>query len=255
MYVPFGRYANYLVTNTLPEIVGQTSDDSVVVGADKNGWTVQAYGLQSPYKNKSTDSNTMVDGGADVNYDTNFSVGELTVGAGYISNLQDAAVLTTSNAAGTALGSRVGGVNAHARFQNNMFDVIGSFVKALKNFASTTSTNNATQGNFNPTATTTTSLAAEEPMAMDLQAAYKTAFQGKPVDLGLGYAHTKDAGAYATDTGPMPEDRFSVFVNTNLLKNTAWLIQYSHDREYGNFSSAATESSANIFETEFQFYF
>ena len=236
-YVPFGRYADYMVTDTATETLGQTKANAIDLGVTKKGWTVEAYGFQSAYKNKSTDTNPLIDGGVNVQFDKNFSKGELTLGAGYLSNMANtdsfvAAAGTTPKATGT----RVGAVNAHARFQNSKMDLIAGYVKAMKKFGS---------------AANAGSLSGKEPTAMDLQAVYKAHFHSKPWYLGAGFENTSDAGHYTTDTGPMPKSQFSAMVDTNLFKNTALMFQYSHQKMY----SGVKKDSANVIEAEFDLYF
>lgn len=238
MYVPFGRYANYMVTDTAPDLLGQTKADAVDLGVMKKGWTVQAYGYQSAHKNASADKNAYIDGGVDLQYQHHFSKGTFTGGVGYLVNMADAATL--QHASSTATGSRVGALNVHARFENSKMDLIGSYVAALKKFDST-----------GVSALTGTNLNGKKPSAVDLQAVYKAHIKSLPWYFGFGYENTKDAGSYVTSTGPMPKSQYTGMVDTNLTKNTALSLQYSYQKLY----KGEVKDSANVVEAEFDVYF
>lgn len=241
-YQPFGRYANYLVGNTVTTYIGQTHMDALDAGYSKNGLTMQAYGYNGAYGSTSSTTNHLFDGGVDARYSKDFNQNTLIVGAGYSSNLANADSIRAATTSTNVLDRRVAAVDANARFETPMFDFMGEYVAALDKFAAA-SGSTFTGGNG--------SVNGAQPKAADLEAIYKTQVKDIPLFLGVDYGHTASASGYQGDFGPLPENSYTAIVDANLWKNTALLLQYSYNKNY----ATATKSTANVVETQFNVYF
>lgn len=88
IYVPFGQYYNYMVTDPWTKILARTKERAAVLGYSKNDWDAAVYGFKGDTYTGDRD-NVVNNWGANLYYHTVWREVRLSLGMGYIYNLAD----------------------------------------------------------------------------------------------------------------------------------------------------------------------
>lgn len=230
LYVPFGTYATYQVSNPLTEALGRTKARAVVLGFDEPGTyyglDIQAFVFRGFSGVSEDDTQVINNGGANFDYTWNKDIWNGDLGASYIINIADSINMQQNGAdSGFAgfggdipaedteiLEHRVPAVDFHATFGVGNFSLIGEYITATSEF----SEEDLTFNNH-----------GADPKAGQLEAVYTFHIEDKPANIALGYQQTSDALALL-----VPWRRYTATFNINLLKDTLESIEFRHDINY-----------------------
>lgn len=234
MYVPFGRYANGMVTTPLTMSLAKIRTPAALLGfVLNNGLHGSIYG----YSGSQTSGGQPLfkQGGADLGYKHKINQEDaFSVGGGWVSNIADAqgqqntglstatgqfggfAVSTPTSSNNNTLVHAVDGVDGHATASLGPVTLIGEYLGAAERFNTADMTYNG---------------AGAKPEAAHVEADYLLPFFAKKHDttLGAAYGHTWQALALN-----LPENSYSVFLNTSIWRETGESIEFRHDTDYAS---------------------
>lgn len=226
MYVPFGQYDNWRITDPLTLSIARTESRPLVVGFSKDG----AYGSLYAFKGDTyTDgSNTLKQWGANLGYTYVASNWKLDFGAGYIANIADAAGMqdTGYTAAGGFAGfknglkikDRVRAADGRATLTYGPVALTTEYITALDSF-------NKYDMTFNGD--------GAKPRALDIEGVYNFKVLDKPSFVTAGYGQTWESLALN-----LPRYSYFIAVGTSMFKSTWQCIEFRHDINYDNTDAA-----------------
>lgn len=239
MYVPFGNYASFAVTDPLTKTMARTNQRAVLLGLEKSGFYAQAYTFKGPSNVSAPGINQ---GG--LNGGFKYAGPKLTadVGAGYILNMADSGgmqntgvgpsytipqmgfqgfgvppnlnpdiIPSTSN---EFLYNRVPGVDLHGTLMYGPITLIGEYVGATKSF-------NSINLSFNG--------GGAQPKAMQLEGVYAFNFVQRPTNISLSYDQSWQALGLN-----LPQNSIIGALNISIWKDTVESIEFRHDINYSS---------------------
>ncbi len=248
MYVPFGQYTTYMITDPLTEDLGRTKALAVVLGGHEKqdgGLTGQLYA----YQGFTTISNTTAaTGNANINqWGANLGYGFDVKGwssrttASYINNIADSVGMQSTgngyNNGFPGFGNQpfptgpnpnegivhnVPGIDAREQLGYGPFNFMGEYTGAARSF-------DPTNMSFNGH--------GAKPQALSVEGDYEFNAFTKPWAFSVGYGHSWQALALA-----LPENNYLVGINVAVLRDVLATFEYEHN---GNYTGADTASSNN----------
>gem|GEM_PF-1325682 len=223
MYVPFGVYNNYMITNPLTMSLARTEGAPILLGFNtKNGAYGAVYALKgTTYKGSNNSINMW---GANLGY--GFTSGKQTfdIGANYINSISDSLGMQKNDYQTTGgfdgfnsnpqLQKQVAATAVHALYTYAPFTVVGEYIVALDRF-------DKRDLSYND--------AGARVRALDVEGIYKFNVVGKPSFVSMGYGRTWEALALN-----LPQQSYFVSIGTSWFKSTVQSIEYRHDINYGS---------------------
>lgn len=235
-FVPFGRYANYFINQTLPRAIGRTKAREIAGGyrQPSNQYYAEAFvfdadsgrGGQGAFKNGAY--------GATAAYvlSTEQSSGEF--GVGYISTITDSVGFQSLAGFGESndteiIAHHVPAVNLYGRYNIGSFGFNAEYVGAIIRPFDQNDLSINGQG--------------ARPQAWDLQGAYFFETFERPTSIALGYSGTRDAAALL-----LPENRIAAGYNMSIWRNTVQQIELRRDFGYSKDTKVTgpNENKGNI---------
>ncbi len=254
-YVPFGYYKRHQITPTVVADLSETQATAAKAGFVAGNFVGSVYAFNgldqrnasgagaSPFGVTSSHSDTIGNGGVDLNYvkqDQNFGY---NVGAGYLYNMADvdliSDVITAAGNAGGVSGvegykDQVDAVSAHARMNMGPFGAEIDHVSALESF----NTNDVPWGARG-------NKSGAKPSATNLEMDYNFKTKGHDSTAIVSYQRTSQAVALGE-----PLNRYLVGYNVGILKNTDLKFQYKHDQNYSESDGAVAGSDGSSNEVD-----
>jgi len=248
MYVPFGRYANAMVSTPLTTSVGRIRTPAMLLGFKlNNGLFGSVYGFTGSQTSGAND--LIKQEGVNLGFKRKLNgTDNYSLGAGWVSNIADSQGMqgtgfgTTTGqftgfgatATGNALVHSVDAFDTHASVGVGPVTVLGEYLGALRSFSPLDLTYN---GN------------GATPQALHTEIDYMLPFVAAKYNtsLGVSYGHTWQALGLN-----LPQDKYAVFLNTSIWRETVESIEYNHQTDYAagatSFGRGAT-TGANIVGT------
>lgn len=243
MYVPFGRYANGMVSTPLTISVGKIRTPAALVGFSlDNGLFGSVYG----YSGNQTSGHSQVfkQGGANLGFKNTYSGFSYTVGGGWVSNIADAQGQqnTGNSVAGGQFGGfavfqpsaptvsnnnlvhRVDAYDVNAKVGEGPYTLIGEYIASLRHYDVTDLTYNG---------------GGAQPKAMHLEVDYILPWFPKDTSTSIGFSYGNTWNALGLN---LPKTSYAVFLNTSIWRETTESIEFRHDVDY---RSSATASGRN----------
>lgn len=210
VYVPFGCYSSLMVTTPVTQALGRTRARTLTFGYQQTGNNIfhaEVYGFQRLTHNFSHRKNN--EWGADIGYKfNNGSRVSGEIGAGYISSLKDSQWIQEM-----ALKHRVPGLNIYGALAINPVILFAEYVGTVRSV----DINDIGFANQK----------VPRPTAFNGEASYTLKTGSKPSSIGVSYGHTSQALALG-----LPQDRYSVFYNVNIWRETNLALEYRYDVYY-----------------------
>lgn len=236
MNVPFGRYANGMVSTSYVQSMGKMQIPAVLVGYTKHGFYGSVYGFTG--SQTSGPSDIVKQEGVNAGYRNTFENGNYGIGAGWVSNIADSQGMqgnglpaTGTQFAGFGAGTttnnlahRVDGVDVHGAVTYRRFSLLGEFLGAGERFA-------VTDMSYNNR--------GAEPKAMHAEIDYMLPFVPKKYNASIGVAYEKTWQALALN---LARNKYAVFLNTTLWRETTFSVEYNHQEDY---ASSAVANGGN----------
>lgn len=227
IYVPFGQYNNYMVTDPWTKILARTKDRAVVLGYSNNGWNGSVYGFKGD--TYTSDRNNIINnGGANLYYGTTRNDITMGMGTSYIYNLADS-IGMMSNGDGTSghftgfksaehIDHAVPAIDLRGAITYSDYNFLAEYINAVKSFK-------YSDLGFNGK--------GASPQALDLEANYNFKIMGKTSSAAIGYGRTWEALA-----ANLPKHTAFIEFATEWLKSTIESIEYRHDWNYSKSDTA-----------------
>jgi hypothetical protein len=243
MYVPFGTYSTNMISSPLTKILGRTHERALVIGFQQQGADA-VYGAGYMFRGDTYTGATERISNGGINLGYRFVYGNFSgnFGGGAIMNLADSSGMqfngqsppffggfaATNEFGGEQIAHRVPALNLRGIFSiGSHIDLLVEYIGAIPSFSESDLTYNSH---------------GAKPAAVTFEAAYSfTAFE-RPSSIALGYGKTKDALALS-----LPQQRYSVVFNTSWWKDTLQSIEFRHDQNYAE-SSTATGTGTDVTE-------
>jgi len=222
MFVPFGRYASFIVSSPLTVALAQTNNRVILLGAASQGFYGSAYAFKGDSDVGSTGINQWGVNGGYIYQADDVSV---EVGAGYMGNIADSAGMQlTNNSSGFAgfgfdsatemLHRRVPAFDVHGELNYQNLSLSAEYIGTTRAF-------DAMDLMYN--------YDGAQPTALHTEASYKFNILCKPSRITLAYGHSSEALALG-----LPRDSFIGAFSISVWKNTIESIEYRHDRNYSD---------------------
>jgi hypothetical protein len=231
LYVPFGRYSSYMVSDPLTKLMARTKARAFVLGYRPQSGT-GVYASSYVFRSDTRESAKSADGGVNLGYE--FSRGNVrgNFAVGAIANVADSQGMQGTPAPSSIPFSGFGtsstteqifkpvpAINLHGSLS------IGNYTFLAEYVASTTS--------FDPRAMTFNGHAARVSSG-HAEAAYNFELHGRPGSFAIGYGFTKEALALF-----LPRDRYMTTLNYSFWKDTLASLEFRHDVNYASSNTAS----------------
>lgn len=205
MYAPFGAQQTHFpgdpaIAAPLTLVFGEAQAEAVAVGMTQAGLTAVVYGFKGKWDGEHTSSY-----GFDVNYKVEE---ELTVGVSYLSNVceSDTVYEVLDGMAVTALSDDYAGAAAYVHVGIADLFVEAEYMMALDGIVEA--------GDI-------------EPNVMNIEVGANLEAAGKNLELVVKYAASDDA-----EVLELPETRYGIAANLELVENTTVSLAYLTDEDY-----------------------
>ena len=237
MFVPFGKFSTFLVSNPLTKSLAKTSGRAIDVGYKGKDFVATAFAMKGDTYTSDNTKNINSWGG-NVQYSKDLGDDKNAVlGAGYIHNLADSegisSIVSYIASHSYELDNYMPAIDLYGKFSFANWIVNAEYVKALDSL-SIAGTN------------------IGQPSAAHFELDH-TMFVGKlPLALGMGYGHSKNFENY------MPEDSYSIAASTYLFKDTVQSLEFRHLRAKSAVAEAYLDAAGiqkNYLTFVFSMYF
>jgi hypothetical protein len=224
MYVPFGNFESYMISDPLTLEVGETNESAVLVGMDASGFYASLYAFNGDIKKKDDGHDDQIRGfGGNVGYAfENDSMG-IDIGIDCISNIADSDLL--SEVVSEEIEDYILGYTFHAILNIGPLGFIGEYVGAGDDFKN----DELLFGSD-----------GAQPIAWNIEAGYTFELGGKESTLALGYQGTDEALALE-----LPETRVMGSFGIEIYDHTTLSFEYAHDEDYDE-SDGGTGNDADV---------
>lgn len=252
-FVPFGRYENGMVSTPVTLSMGKTLSPAALLGVTlHNGLYASLYGFSGSQTSGS--SELFKQGGVNVGFRHAFANDDnYSFGAGWISNIADSegmqttglstatgqfggfAVTNTGTGASNNnnLAHRVDAIDAHGQVTFGPVSLVGEYLGSLERFATTDMTFN----NVGAAAV------GAQPQAMHAEIDYLLPFFAKKYGTTLGASYGRTWQALALN---LPENKYAVFLNTSIWRETVESIEYNHGTDYATNQTATGAGATGV---------
>jgi hypothetical protein len=224
MYVPFGSYESFMVSDPLTLEIAETRDTALLAGFAGAGWHGSVYVFNGEV-DESGENDTLSTFGASLAYKLNHPGWQLDLGADFINNLGDSNSLRDhiATTSGT-VDDPTEAMALHAHLHYGGWSFLTEYIAALDSFQ-------ADAMNF--------SGSGARPKAWMLELAYAAEVAEREVTLALGYQRTDEAAPLG-----LPEHRYLGSIGVGLFSNTTLTLEYQHDQDY-DLAEGGTDESAH----------
>ena len=211
--LPFGgAFDTSMSSDPLTKNLGETKEAALLLGATKNGATLEGY-IYNGDSQKSGEGDNIDQFGVNAGYGGETNNVTYNIGLGYINNIGDSDGLTTGLAGNaTALNNYRGGAEVHADAAFGGFIVRGNYMTTVSSFE-------AGELAFNGQ--------GAKPSAWSFEGAYTMPILGKETTFAGTVQGTKEALALG-----LPELRVGGAVTVGFVDHFAITGEYLHDSDY-----------------------
>ncbi|MCU7930159.1 MAG: LbtU family siderophore porin [Candidatus Thiodiazotropha sp. (ex Codakia rugifera)] len=213
MYIPFGNFDSFAVTDPLTLEIGETRETALQAGYISDGFYSSLFLFNGDTKDSDSESIELFGLNLGLASDHETSDFNYEIGLSWINSLADSDNLQESVTDPNNLAKKVPGFSIHAIIHNGPFSLIGEYLTASKSF-------NATDLVFNKS--------GAKPAAFNLEAGYAFKLTGREVSFALAWQGTEEAL-----TLDLPETRYLAALAVDIYKYTILGFEYAHDKNYG----------------------
>lgn len=209
--LPFGNYDTAMSTDPITKTLGETKENSLLVGATYKGFFGEVFAFNGDTQ-KSGEGNNIDQYGLNVGYGGDVDGLEVAVAAGYINNIADSDGLTDKISGSTAIQDYVGGVSLNGSVSMSGVTFAAGYVKATDAFQSGELAFNSK---------------GAQPRAWNTELSYTTEILGKETTFAATYQGSDEALALE-----LPESRLGAAVTVGIFDKTAVTVEYLADEDY-----------------------
>lgn len=216
LFVPFGQYASYMVSDPLTKSLARTKARAVVLGYERNQGAndinISAFTFRGASATNSANGNEINEYGGNIDYTYNSSKWKASVGGSYIANIADSVGMQNIFMSNETLVTRVPAVDIHGSANVGNYTLLAEYLTATQSFS-------PIDMQFNNN--------GAKPAAGNIELNYALTMFSKPTAIAAGYAWTQDALALG-----LPKQRYIATLNTSLWRSTIESLEFRHDVDY-----------------------
>ncbi|MCW8839738.1 MAG: LbtU family siderophore porin [Gammaproteobacteria bacterium] len=224
MYLPFGNFESGMVSDPLTLELAEIRESALQLGFDSAGFYGSLYAFNGDTAEAGED-----DGINHFGANLGFAGEHFDIGAGYLSTLADSDANQELIEPFGAMQENVPGVAAHVIIERGPFTVIGEYVGANRDFAST---DPAFPGE------------GARPSAWNLELDYSFQMMGKEASLGVARQRTSEAVALE-----LPKSKTLATFSVALFEATALSLEYAMAEDY-SLSDGGSGESGGVFTVQ-----
>jgi hypothetical protein len=238
MYLPFGRYTNFIVSSPSTKTLGRIQTRAINVGYHSTDAEVAPFAAVYGYQGATeidgnpASNDDVEDYGANVG--VNFAKGDYsaTLGTSYTSSIASSSGLQGNGSAGSGfaqnstseqLANRVPGVDINSLVSYKDYTLLAEYVEATKEF-------DASDLSYNGH--------GAQPKALDIEAAYSFELW-RPSYVAVDYGQSWQSLSLG-----VPAKNYGIVYSTAILRNTSLTLELMHNIGYSNSDSAELDGQA-----------
>jgi hypothetical protein len=236
IYVPFGAYNNYMITDPITKVMARTRQRALVLGFSKSEAYASIYAFKGDsYSNSEKAINN---GGINLGYKSKFQKTTLDFGAGYINNLADSQSMQQTGASDGFKGfsqekkyehlqHQVSAFDLHANLEYGSYNLVAEYIAALRKFSTCDLTFNNKGAQIS---------------ALNIEGNYSFNVINKPATLSASYQQSWKALALN-----LPEYTIAAAAGISLFRDTIEKIEVRHDINYKSDDNASGGNEATYY--------
>ncbi len=232
LYVPFGQYSSYMVSDELPKLLGRTKSRAVVLGYQQPGNAGVYSSLFAARGDTRTSTNEVInEWGANLGYVYDYKKWNANISASFLNNLadsdgmQDNGVDSNMQFSGFDRSSSterinhyVPAVDVQSTLGYGPYSLLTEYVGATRHFDS----RNLSFDNH-----------GAQPQAFHIEGVYTFNILGRPASLAAGYDQSWQALGLN-----LPRRRYIGTLNYSFWRDTIASLEFRHDINYNSGTSA-----------------
>ena len=220
MYVPFGNFATFMISDPLTLEMAETQETAVQVGYGSENWHSALYAFNGDTsEGDDDDSSTIEQYGAHVGYSFAEQSWNVAVDTSYISSLFDSDLLAEEFDT-AATGDYIPGFGVQGVLGIGNFTLIGEYIAALEDL-------DIDGDKINP-------------YTFNLEGAIVVELMGHETAFALAWQGSEDL------VGILPEQRFMASVGISLFEDTALTLEYAYDQDYDEHDGGSDDNSKSL---------
>lgn len=229
MYAPFGAYTSSMVTTPETQSMMEIRTPVALLGFSKNNFMAAIYDYEG--SQTSSGAKLLQQGGVEAGYINRFGsekANSIKVGAGYVTNIADSQGMqgtgySTVNgqfggfgatATSNQLVHAVGGIDGNATLVLGRITLIGEYIVAASSFSPFDLTYDGH---------------GAQPTAGHAEIDYNLPFFSKKYGVALGTSFDQASQALGLN---LEQNKYAVFLNANLWRETVESIEYDYQKDY-----------------------
>jgi len=223
LYVPFGSYQRYSVSDSLTKLLSMTSETVLQIGAvSDTGWSGALYTFRGINRDdhdhdEPSGKIRIRNWGAQVAYARDMGDMTYNVGVGYLNNMADVDFIRTG--LNNHFDDSIPALSVHGDVVFGPFDVGFRYVTALDEFSPSDISFRDDGAN---------------PSAYSLDAGYSFETRDRHSRLAVTYQHSDEAKNLGPLVQGLPEHRWGVDYQINLMSRTDLDFEIIRDTDYGH---------------------
>jgi len=232
MYMPFGRYSNYMISSASTKTLGRIQARGINLGYRPDNGEISPFAAIYGYQGSTeidgnqASNDDMEDYGANLGINFNHGDYSATLGTSYTSNIASSSGLQGDGSEGSGfsqsnssedLATRVPGVDVNAMFGYTDYTFLAEYVTATKEFDQNDLSYNGH---------------GAQPSAIDLQFAYAFTLW-RPSYVAFDYGQSWQALSLG-----VPRKNYGVVYSTSIWRNTALTFEIMHNIGYSSTDTA-----------------
>ncbi|MEL0584994.1 MAG: LbtU family siderophore porin [Candidatus Thiodiazotropha sp. (ex. Lucinoma kazani)] len=234
MYIPFGNFESFAVTDPLTLEIGETRETALQAGYISDGFYSSLFLFNGDTKDSDSETIELFGLNLGLASENETSGFNYDIGLSWINSLADSDNLQEGVTDPNNLAEKVPGFSIHAIIHNGPFSLIGEYLTAMKSF-------DAADLVFNNI--------GAKPAAFNLEADYAFELAGKDASFALAWQGTEEAL-----TLDLPEIRYLAALTVDIYKYTILGFEYAQDKDYG-ISDGGSGDSSDTFTAQFAVVF
>ncbi len=233
---PFGDFSTNMLQDPFTQELGELNEGAATIGYTKDGFTATAFVYNGLDRIRNDETKHRINGvGAAVRYDYEEEEGlKASAGAGIVSNIASAPVISEALEENEGSVDLVPGLNLHAGLGYGGFAALVEYTTALDNF-------HVDELPFKDS--------GAQPSALNGELAYTADLSGFETTFALGLQKTWESVALG-----LPEWRYSAAVGVGLVEGLTLTMEYFLDKDYDE-ADGGTDDDGYGFTTRLSYEF
>lgn len=219
MYVPFGSFATYMISDPLTLELAEAQETAIQLGYESENWHSAIYAFNGD-TSEDDSSSTLEQYGAHVGYSLAKENWNISVDASYTSSLFDSDFLTEEFGDAAVTGDYIPGLGLQGVLAIGHITLIGEYIAALEDLD-----NEGQKIN---------------PYTFNLEGAVTVELLGHETAFALAWQGSEDLA------GKLPEQRFMASIGISLFEDTALTVEYAYDKDYDENDGGSDDNSKSL---------